>query len=149
MKLLFIKVPFQKTVDVMLERIYYQKEINTAIARSAMRKVLLLCTGNVHFTFDDCVYLQNDGIVMRSPLGPVLFGIIIVELIVKVVPVIINYSLNQKLFADNKVGYVKTNEVDYVLENSNNFHKSIQFTYELEKGNNIIRYFTNQNWKQY
>ena len=74
----------------MLERIYDLKEINTAIA-SVKKAVPLLHTRNIHFIFDDCdcVYLQNDGVVMRSPLGLVSAGITIVELVAKVVSTII------------------------------------------------------------
>ena len=39
----------------------------------------MLCTKNVHFTYDNKVYQQNDGVTMGSPLGPVLSGIFMVE----------------------------------------------------------------------
>ena len=29
-------------------------------------------TKNVHFSFDNNIYIQNDGIAMESPLGPIL-----------------------------------------------------------------------------
>ena len=45
-----------------------------------MREILLLCTKNVHFTSGDLVYLQTDGVAMGSPLGPVLAGILMVDL---------------------------------------------------------------------
>ena len=45
-----------------------------------MRDLILLCTKNVHFTFNNDLYKQTDGVAMDSPLGPVLAGIIMVEL---------------------------------------------------------------------
>ena len=45
-----------------------------------MKELLTLCTKNVYFTFDNQVYKQNDGVAMRSPLGPVLAGTFMVEL---------------------------------------------------------------------
>ena len=53
-----------------------------------MRKILLLCTKNVHFTFRDVVCLQTDGIAMCSPLGPVLAGIFMVDLERSLVPLL-------------------------------------------------------------
>ena len=45
-----------------------------------MRDLILLCTKNVHFIFKNDIYKQTDGVAMGSPLGPVLAGIIMVEL---------------------------------------------------------------------
>ena len=45
-----------------------------------MKMLLLLCTKNVHFTFENNVYQQKDGVAMGSLLGPVLEGIFNVEL---------------------------------------------------------------------
>ena len=41
---------------------------------------------NVHFTYDNKVYQQNDGVAMGSPLGPVLSGIFMVKLENSLVP---------------------------------------------------------------
>ena len=45
-----------------------------------MKYLILLCTKNIHFTFDNEIYKQTDGVAMGSPLGSVLAGIIMVEL---------------------------------------------------------------------
>ena len=34
-----------------------------------MRELLLLCTKEVHFTYSNGIYQQNDGMAMESPLG--------------------------------------------------------------------------------
>ena len=79
-KALFTNVSLEYTIDLVLKRIYENHEISTSITRNEMREILLLCTKNVHFTFRDVVYLQTDGVVMGSPLGPVLAGIFMVDL---------------------------------------------------------------------
>ena len=99
LKLLFTSVPLQNTIDVPL-RIFDRKEINTTIA-SFLKEQLLLCTKFVHFTFEDCVYLQNNEVAMGSPLSPILAGIIMFELETKVVPRISNYIVNRKRFVDD------------------------------------------------
>ena len=45
-----------------------------------MKNLLILYTRNIHFTFNNEIYLQNDGVAMGSPLAPVLAGIFMVEL---------------------------------------------------------------------
>lgn len=42
--------------------------------------MLILCPKNVHFTFNEEVYKQTDGVSILSPLGPVLADFFIVEL---------------------------------------------------------------------
>ena len=37
-----------------------------------MKESLILCIKNVHFTFDNVIKGQNDGLAMGSPVGPVL-----------------------------------------------------------------------------
>ena len=43
-KSLFTNVPLQKIVDVILKRIYENKEINTSISKKHMKNMLILCT---------------------------------------------------------------------------------------------------------
>ena len=77
---LFTNVPLEKTIKITLEKIYDRKEIINKITNPEMKELLTLCTKNVYFTFDNQVYKQNDGVAMRSPLGPVLAGTFMVEL---------------------------------------------------------------------
>ena len=77
---LLTNVPLEKTIKITLEKIYDRKEIINEITNPEMKELLTLCTKNVYFTFDNQVYKQNDGVAMRSPLGPVLAGTFMVEL---------------------------------------------------------------------
>ena len=45
-----------------------------------MKELLNLCTKSLHFSFDNNNYVQNDGVIMGSPLGLVLANIFMVEL---------------------------------------------------------------------
>ena len=79
-KLLFTYFPLDFIIDVIHSGIYNEKEIHTNIKRSEMKELLLLCSKNVHFTFNNDIYQQCDGVAMGSPLGPVIAGIFMVEL---------------------------------------------------------------------
>ena len=52
-KSLFTSIPLNETIEITLERIYDRKEINTDIPKTIMKEMLLLCTKNVHFLFED------------------------------------------------------------------------------------------------
>ena len=73
-------VPLNYTINVRLKQIYRVKEIEARISRKDMTNLLLLCTKNVHFTFRNNIYQQIDGVTMEFPLGPVLAGILMVDL---------------------------------------------------------------------
>ena len=74
-----------KIFENMINRIY-NREINIDISWSEMKELLYLCTRNVHFSFDNNIYIQNDGVAMASPLGPILANIFMVELERSVIP---------------------------------------------------------------
>ena len=77
-KSLSTNVSLEKTIDISLVRI--------SISKKEIKQLLTLCTKNVHFTYNNTVYQQNDGVTMGSPLGPVLPGIFMVELENSLVP---------------------------------------------------------------
>ena len=131
-KSLLTNVPLEKTIHITLERIYDRKEINTQITHPEMKELLTLCTKNVHFTFDNQVYQQNDGVAMGSPLGPVLAGIFMVELENWIIPTLGNMVLNWKGFVDDTIGYVRNGSIDMILSKLS-FHPNIQFIHEMEK----------------
>ena len=66
-KSLFTNVPLQKTIGIILKRIYENKEINTSISKKDMKDMLILCTKSVHFSANGDIYLQIDGVAMGSP----------------------------------------------------------------------------------
>ena len=88
-----------------------------------MKQLLMLCTKNVHFTYDNKVYQQNDGVAIGSPLGPVLSGIFMIELENRLV-LILNESMTLwRRFVDDAVTFVKNDSIAYVLDQLNSFHK--------------------------
>ena len=65
-KSLFPNVPLNRTIDIILKKIYEKNEIVTSITKNEMKEMLILCTKNVHFTFESRTYVQTDGVVMGS-----------------------------------------------------------------------------------
>ena len=71
----FTSVAFEKTIDIVLGRIYLHKETETILTKNEMKNLLILSTWNVHFTLNNEIYIQNNGVAMGSPLGPIIAGI--------------------------------------------------------------------------
>ena len=97
-----------------------------------MKKLLLLCTKNVHFTFNNKIYQQCDGVAIGFPLGPVITGIFMVELERTLLPRLTEYMTPWKRYVDDTIATRKLTSIDHVLMILNTFHKNIKFTYELE-----------------
>ena len=128
MKSLFTKVPLDRTIDIILKRIYSKHEKATNIGRKEMKDLITLCTKNVPFTFNNEIYQQRDGVAMGSPLGAVLAGIIMVELENSIVPKLNSHLQFWKRYVDDTLTIVKEGSINHVLQQLNSFYPNIQFT---------------------
>ena len=106
---LFTNVPLDFMIDVILKRIYDENEVNTNIPKQQMRDLLLLCTKNVHFSYNGDIYTQADGVAMGSPLSPVLAGIFMVELERTILPTLREHISPWKRYVDDTISYIKQN----------------------------------------
>ena len=85
-KSLFTSVPLDYTIDIIMKRTFEDHEITTIFTKSEIKKLLTLCTKNVHFPFKNEIYIQLDGVAMSSPLGLAIVNIFMVELETILVP---------------------------------------------------------------
>ena len=76
---LFTNVPVKKTINIILDRVYNKKLINTNLKKRTMKKLLVDSCTKTAFSFDNVLYELCDGVSMGSPLGPVLANIILTE----------------------------------------------------------------------
>ena len=136
-KSLFTSVPLEDTIEIILHRIYDYNEICTEISRDKMKSLLILCTKNVIFSFNNNIYIQTDGIAMGSPLGPVLAGICMVELEREMIPTLIAQVKFWKIYVDDTIAVVKIGSVEYILSKLNSYHPNIQFTHEIEQDHQL------------
>ena len=52
-KSLFTNVPLERTIQVVLKRIYEKHEVSTNVTKKEMKEMLILSIKNVHFTFNE------------------------------------------------------------------------------------------------
>ena len=136
-KSFFTSVPLTETIDITLGRNYNRKEISTVLTKNEMKKLLIFCTKNVHFTLNNEIYVQNDGATIESPLGSILANVLMVELENALVPTLHQHVKKWRRYVDDTFAYVRNESIDYVLTTLNSFHPNISFTYKQENNNQL------------
>ena len=108
-------MPLDYLIYFILRRIYTEREIETNITKKELKDLLILCTRNVHFCFNEQLYSQKDGIAMGSPLGSVIAGIFMGKLERNLLPTLSQYMASSKRCVDDTNSYVKVD----CIENAN------------------------------
>lgn len=134
---LFTNVPLEKTIDIIIKKVYKEKLVKTKIKADKLRRLLLLCTKEGHFTFNDEIYQQIDGVMMGSPLGSLIANIFMCELETTIVP-----QLGDKLqfwmrYVDDTFAFIKRDQIGEVEHVLNSFDPKIKFTHETERDRRI------------
>ena len=102
-----------------------------------MKGLLYLYTKNFHFSFNNEIYMQNDGVAIDYPLRPVFAKILIVELKRTIIPSLSDKIKLWKRYVDDTITFVKTDEVKNVLSSLNSYYSDFQFTMEIEQNSQI------------
>ena len=71
---LFTNIPLQETIDIVINLIFNHNP-NLNITRKELKNIFLFATSQAHFIFNCKFYNQINGVVMGSPLAPVLANI--------------------------------------------------------------------------
>ncbi len=129
---LFTNVPLDFTINLILDKVYKDKAIKTKLEKEEMKKLLQICTKDMHFSFNGSIYKQINGVVMGSPLGPVIANIFMAQLEEQLIPQLQDKVSLWQRYVDDTCTFIRKGEVDSVLEKLNGFHESIKFTYEKE-----------------
>jgi hypothetical protein len=130
-KSLFTNIPLHETVDIICS--YVSKErLILPIPNETLRKLLLLCTENMKFSFEDQYYRQIDGVAMGSPLGPLLADIFMAHIENKVEETIESSLLYQRYVDDILVLGSSSGHLHELFEKLNSVHSNISLTYEDE-----------------
>ena len=76
---LFTNIPLNKTINIILHRIYKENLVKTNMRKSRLKKMIKGSWTKTIFSFDGKIYKQIDGVSMSSSLGPVLANVIMTE----------------------------------------------------------------------
>ena len=129
-KSLFTNVPLDKTIQIILDRIYNDNIISTSLKRRTLKKLLKDTCSKTAFMLDGIIYEQIDGVSMGASLGPVLANIIMTEMERCVVDRLIESGKIKfyTRYVDDTLLLVKPEDIDDVLHQFNNFHRNLEFT---------------------
>ena len=128
-KLRFTNVSLDRTIDVILKRIYDHKELKTPVTRCEMKEMLTLCTKNVYFTYNRKIFVQTNDVAMGLALRPVLADIFMIELEETLLPdIYILYIKFWKRYVDDTISSVKISSTNHILSLLNSLDENIQRT---------------------
>ena len=134
----FTVVPLAYKINLLSKRICDRKERHNKISRDEIKGLLLLCTKNVNFTFQNNACQQKDGVAMVSPLGPILIGIFIEELERDLIPKLSKYLKTWARNVYDTITSIKPGCVSKVINTLNNFIENIKFTMNWEVMNEYL-----------
>ena len=127
---LFMNVPLNKTINIILDRIYHQKLPKTNLEKRTMKKNLLDSCTKTAFSYDNVIYQQCDEISMGSSFAPVLAAIVLTQS-EKVVVTPLTKSGILKFYCryvDDTLVLIKEDQIGKILKAFNSFHNNLQFT---------------------
>ena len=127
---LFTNLPLNKTINIILHRIYKENLVRTNLRKSTLKKLIKDSRTKTTFSFDGKIYKQTDGVPMGSSLGPVLANVIMTEFERLVVDKLIKDGLIKFYirYVDDTLVLAKAENIDNIMKQFNFFDKSIQFT---------------------
>ena len=133
---LFTNIPVGETIEIISNQIFANCVVFEGLDRSQFIQLLSLAVRNCHFTFNNRIYQQIDGVAMGSPLGP-LFANIFMSFHEKTwlhnCPSLFKPLLYRRYVDDCFLLFKSLNHVPLFLDYLNRQHPSISFTSELEK----------------
>ena len=123
-------VPVKKTINIILDRVYNKKLINTNLKKRTMKKLILDSCRKTSFSFDNLLYEQCDGVSMGSSLGLVLDNILLTEFENVIVKPLIETSVLKFYcrYVDDTLVMMKKDKSQHVLNSFNSFDKNLRFT---------------------
>ncbi|VDO66870.1 unnamed protein product [Schistosoma curassoni] len=134
---LFTNIPLLEMDDFICNELTTRR-IETPIPPSAIKQLILRCTMNVQFRFDNEYYRQLDGVAMGSPLGPLLANIFLAKLENGPLKSAITHLPTYYRYIDDApIVLEKENDKHNLLNIFNNVHPSINFTSGDEQNNSI------------
>ena len=135
---LFTNVPLNRTIKIILKRVYEEKLLATKLRRNTLKKLIKDTCIKTAFSCNNKLYKQIDGVCMGSSLGPVLVNIIMTELEKIVVSDLINSGLIKFYirYVDDTLLLAK-DDIDNIVQQFNAFDDNLKFTIDKFTDNNV------------
>lgn len=142
---LFTNVPLTFTINYILDQMYLVctknciglsrfKQCVKCGHRPDFETLLRTATSDKHFTFNNKMYIQQDGVAMGAPLAPVMADIFMAYLETTLMDRLIQAGICEwyRYVDDTFVLVNPTSNLNNIITILNSFHTSIQFTHKVE-----------------
>ncbi|CAF3120231.1 unnamed protein product [Rotaria socialis] len=147
---LFTNVPLTFTIDYILDQLYpvcstsclqlsKSKQCVDCKRRIDFQTLLEIATSKTHFSFNNKIYVQHDGVAMGAPLAPIIADIFMAYLETTLMDELISLGVCEwHRYVDDTFVFINPNaNVNDILSVLNGFHPSMKFTYKVEKDNEL------------
>ena len=137
---LFTNIPTLETIDIIVKLVYTKnKKYFHGLTKQELAKLLIVCTQQSHFQFNNDYFDQVDGVSMGSPLGPLFANIFMADFEKKTMQVLNKMGLNKWLrYVDDIFATLKDKTTaNAILEYLNKQHLNIRFTIEKEESKSL------------
>jgi len=95
---LFTSIPTLETIDITIKLVYTRnRRYFHGLTKHELSKLLIVCTQQSHFQFNNDFFDQVDGVSMGSPLGPLFANIFMAEFEKKTMQVLNKMGMNKWL----------------------------------------------------
>ena len=135
---LFTNVPLDDTIDICARRLYHNDDdIDLPwLPETGFRRLMLMVTSGVEFSFGDVMFKQTDGVAMGSPLGPVLANVFVGYCESRIDK--IKWPQLYVRFVDDSFTYFESRcDSEAFLDELNDVHPALRFTCEHEDCNKL------------
>lgn len=136
---LYTNVPVNEAIEITLDNLFKgNNQPPIPFDRIQMKYLLELAVCNVPFRFLEDTYIQQDGVAMGSPLGPILADIFMSNLEKKLNKFSTNKPLLWFRYVDDVFCiFTEKQNIDDFFGRINRWHNNIKFTKETETGGKL------------
>ena len=130
MESLFTNVPLQRTINIILDRVYNNKLIATQLKKRTLKKLIKNTCSKTVFSANNKLYQQIDGVSMGSSLAPLLANIIMTEMEKTIIKKFIDDKilLFYGCYVDDTLVIIKREHLKPFHDALNNLDKNLNFT---------------------
>lgn len=134
---LFTNIPLSETIELAVELM--TERLDLGITKPQLRKLFVFATKQSHFSFNNSIYDQTDGVAMGSPLAPALANLFLGhhESIWLKDPKAEKVLFYRRYVDDIFCLFESENDYEGFFEFINERHPNIRFTYEKENNQMI------------
>jgi len=137
---LFTNIPTLETIDIIVKLVYTKnRKYFHGLTKQELSKLLIVCTQQSHFQFNNDFFDQVDGVSMGSPLGPLFANIFMADFEKKTMEQLSRLGVNKWLrYVDDIFATLKDKTTaNSILDFLNKQHPNIKFTIEKEESNSL------------